>query len=166
MLLSVTTVFLNVSFNSIAAEAVVDWKSPDKYRDIHAGEGFQDDYQESVFYNLDKHFQKLADKLPSENTLKIKVTNIDLAGDVHSGGIDLLRVISNRYPPRISFEYSYLDKNQKVLLAETVNYRDTSFVAGSTKYRGHYLAYEKKMLDRWFKKSLTKKIAELSEHKK
>lgn len=153
--------FLLFSLLTVQAATVeVEWSTPEKYRDIHAGEGFQNDYQQGVFFNLEKHFRKLAKKLPEENSLKIKVTNLDLAGDVHSGGIDLLRVITDRYPPRIRFEYQYLDINKKVLLNEQVSYRDLSFMAGSTRYRGHYLAHEKKMLDRWFKKHFEKRLAE------
>lgn len=158
LLPSLTVVLTMTSSTTKAAEVEVEWRSPEKYRDIHAGEGFQDDYQEGVFFNLDKHFKKLAKKLPEKNRLKIIVTDLDLAGDVHSGSIDLIRIVSNPYPPRISFDYQYLDSRNKVILAESVNYRDVSFMAGSTRYRGHYLAHEKKLLDRWFKKEFLKKL--------
>lgn len=134
-----------------AATVEVKWTDPDKYADIHHGEDFKESFREQLFYNLDKHFAKMAEDLPELQHLKVEVLNLDLAGDVHWGSIDLIRLIKDRYPPRMTLRYTLLDKNKAVIKSGEDKLVDFGFMTrGSLRYKRSYLGYEKQMLDRWF----------------
>lgn len=135
-----------------SASVKVKWTDPDSYADIHHGDDFKESYREWLFFNLDKHFTKLAEKLPADQHLDIEVLNLDLAGDVHRGSIDLIRIVENRYPPRILMRYSLMTKDKQVISSDEVKLRDTAFMTrGSIRAKRSSLGYEKKMLDDWFK---------------
>lgn len=150
--------FILLSFlflsNAYAATVEVKWVKPDSYRDIHHGEDFKESYREWLFYTFDKHFTKLAKELPENQHLEIEVLNVDLAGDVHYGGIDLIRIIVDRYHPRMELRYVLLDENKEKIQSEHAFLKDTGFMHGvSLRYKKSSLGYEKQMLDTWFKKT-------------
>jgi hypothetical protein len=134
-----------------AATVEVTWTDYDKYRDIDPGEGHRKHFRENTFQSFEKHFSKLATKLPEGQVLKIEVTDIDLAGDTHDAGISRLRIIRDIYFPRMNFSYQLIDANGSVMLTDDVILKDMSFMMGaSLRYRQESLGYEKKMLDDWF----------------
>ena len=136
---------------AFAASSEVTWTNPDKYRDIRPGNESRKHYRERIFKDFEKHFAKLADRLPEQQTLKLDVTNVDLAGDTLAGGIDRLRIVKEIYSPRMKFSYELVDTNGKVIKSEDVAIKDMSFMTGSNlKYRQKSLGYEKKMIDDWF----------------
>ncbi|NQY34487.1 MAG: DUF3016 domain-containing protein [Alteromonadaceae bacterium] len=151
----ITLLLMCNSYTSIAAEVEVTWSNPEKYRDIRASSESRKHFRAKVFRNLEKHFTKLAAKLPENQTLKIKVSDLDLAGDTLHGGISRIRIVKEINYPRIKFSYQLLDKeNKTVLLAGDVNLKDMNFMQGaSLRYKSDYLGYEKKMIDKWFFKS-------------
>lgn len=145
------------AFNLSAATVEVKWVEPDKYADIHEGEDFKASYRERLFYNLDKHFAKLAEKLPKDQLLKIEVLNVDLAGDINWGGINLIRLIEDRYPPRMTLRYTLLASGKQVVKSAEVKLKDYSFMTrGALRYKHDTWGYEKQMLDDWFKKTFIK----------
>ncbi len=161
--LLVTMIAMTLLFtaNTYAAKSEVTWKDYKSYRDIHEGHEGRKQFRERTFKEFEEHFAKLAEKLPEDQTLKIEVTDVDLAGDTHVG-INRVRVIKDHYIPRMDLSYQLVDSNNKVLLADEVKIKDMNFMTTSTlKYRSKPLAYEKKMLDDWFedtfKDLLTKK---------
>ena len=139
---------------AFAAEVEVSWIAPDKYRDIYAGNENRKRFKEDVFRELEQHFAKLAEKLPAEQKLFIKVTDVDLAGDVNHGGIDRVRIIKEIFSPRIDFSYQLVDAKQVTLLSGEIKLKDMAFMMHSAlKYRHDRFGYEKQMLDQWFKKT-------------
>lgn len=142
--------------NVLAANSEVIWTDYKKYHDIKSGDGGDKQFREIVFFNLGKHFTKLATQLPEGQTLKIEVTNIDLAGDTRIAGINDIRVIKSGYPPRMSFSYQLLDEKGSVIKSEDVNLKDLNFIENSQlKYRHDSFGHEKKMLDDWLKKTFS-----------
>ena len=101
--------FVSFTAVSYAATAEVKWTDYEKYRDIDPGEGHRKHFRENTFYNFEKHFTKLAAKLPEGQVLKIEVTDVDLAGDTHAAGISRLRIVKDIYFPRMKFSYQLLD---------------------------------------------------------
>lgn len=138
-----------------AAESEVTWTNPDKYRDVKANQSQSNKkFKENTFKQLEKHFAKLASKLPEGQKLSIDVTDVDLAGDVNAGGIERIRIIKDVYSPRMKFSYELTDSTGKSLVADEINLKDMSFMTNSRlKYRNDSLGYEKKMLDDWFAKT-------------
>jgi len=137
-----------------AATVNIQWQHPDKYTDVQAGEGSQQAFQKRVFSQLDKHFAKLAKKLPADQQLNIKVTNLDLAGDVNFGNAQRIRIVRDIFIPRMVLSYQLLDSSGKTLKKQQVKLQDLSFMNNiSLKYQNDSLGYEKNMIDNWFKKT-------------
>lgn len=134
-----------------AATSEVTWIGYEKYRDILPSSGGREYFRERTFKNLEKHFAKLAERLPEGQVLNIKVTDVDLAGDTRSGGINQLRIIKDIYFPRINFSYELVNTDSSIVTSGEIVLKDMSFLMGSNlKYRNKSLAYEKIMLDDWF----------------
>lgn len=142
--------------NAQAAEVEIKWSNPDKYSDIDAGEEHRKHFKERTFKSFEKHFAKLAEKLPEEQKLVLEVTNIDLAGDVNHGGIKRIRVVKDIFFPRMEFSYQLLNADNSVIKSEEVSLKDMGFLMhNGLKYRSQALGYEKEMLDDWFKDTFT-----------
>ncbi|WP_085298811.1 DUF3016 domain-containing protein [Cognaticolwellia mytili] len=135
-----------------AADVEVKWTNSDKYSDIDAGEEHRKHFKERTFKSFEKHFAKLAARLPENQKLALDITNIDLAGDVRHGGINRIRVVKDIYFPRMKFTYQLLNADNIVVKSEEVSLKDMGFlIHNGLKYRNQSLGYEKKMLDDWFK---------------
>jgi hypothetical protein len=155
-LTSIFVLFISFAFlapSVMAANVEIKWTEPSNYRDVQpSNNGSRKNFEEQTFKNLEKHFTKLASQLPENQTLKIEVTDIDLAGDVNYGGINRLRIIKDIHFPRIEFSYELIDNDKKSIVSGEVNLKDMNFMMGARlKYRNDSLGYEKKMLDDWFK---------------
>ena len=144
-----------------AATSEVTWTDYENYRDIHPGSEGRKHFRERMFESFDKHFAKLAKVLPEGHVLKINVTDLDLAGDTHSGGINQLRVIKDIYFPRINFSYELVNTDGSIITSGEIVLKDMNFMMGSnSKYRNQSLSYEKVMLDDWFAKSFKELVVE------
>jgi len=155
------TLFTLVSLQNLAhaATSEVTWKDYKKYRDIYPGNESRKHFRERTFKNFEKHFTKLATSLPEGLVLKIEVTNVDLAGDTHIGGINRLRIIKELYSPQLTFSYQLLGADGAEITSAAVELRDMNFMMGSNlRYRNDSLGYEKQMLDDWFKESFKGRI--------
>lgn len=153
ILLAVTVLYGAVFLQPVAeaAEVNVTWTNPDEYRDINAGNGSKKNFRKSTFKDLEKHISKLAKALPENQKLEIEVTNIDLAGDVHIGGVRQLRIIKDIYYPRFEFEFKLLAADDTVILTKKENIKDMGFMINNhLKYRNKSLGFEKQLLDEWF----------------
>ncbi len=134
-----------------AATSEVTWTDYKEYRDIHAGEESRKHFRERTFKNFEKHFAKLASKLPEGQVLKIDVTDVDLAGDTHAGGINRMRIVKEIYSPRMNFSYQLENADGSEVTAGEIKLKDMNFMSTSNlRYRHESLGYEKKMLDEWF----------------
>ena len=168
MLMKTLTTTLLVLFTLVSSQDVayaatseVTWTDYKKDRDIHSGNESRKHFRERTFKNFEKHFAKLAAKLPQGQVLKIAVTNVDLAGDTHIGGIDRLRSVKEIYFPRMNFSYQLLNADGSELVAAEIKLKDMNFMAGSNlRYHRDSLGYEKKMLDDWFKETFKDQIIE------
>lgn len=144
------TVVSNVS----AAEVEIEWFEPEHYRDVKPSSGSKSAFQKRVFRELTEHFSELAAKLPENQTLKIKVTDVDLAGDIRYmvGPNNLtLRVVENIYFPRMEFSYQLLDSTQQVLKSGDENIKDMAFNSGiHTRRSNDSYYYEKQLLSDWY----------------
>ena len=144
-----------------AATSEVTWTDYENYRDIHPSSEGRKSFRERTFKIFEKHFAKLAKNLPEGQVLKINVTDVDLAGDTHSGGINQLRVIKDIYFPRINFSYELINTDGSIITSDEIVLKDMSFMMGSnSKYRNKSLSYEKVMLDDWFTKTFKELVIE------
>lgn len=139
-----------------AATVEVRYVEPDNFADI--GRSTMD--RERTLKALTAHLQKLGQTLPDGQTLRLDVTDIDLAGDIRpfgAWGSQDLRVLRGQADwPQISMRYTLLQgertlKNGEVRLSDlaymqTLNGRDRP---------GEELAVEKRMVRRWFAETFT-----------
>lgn len=134
-----------------AATSEVTWTDYEKYRDIHPGSEGRKKFRERTFKNFEEHFAKLAENLSEGQMLKINVTDVDLAGDTRSRGINELRVVKEIYFPRMNFSYELVNTDGTIAKSDKIVLKDMNFMmGGNLKYRNKPLSYEKKMLDGWF----------------
>ncbi|XPF92760.1 DUF3016 domain-containing protein [Colwellia sp. RE-S-Sl-9] len=145
-----TFLLLVITWNVAAGESEVIWENPDKYTDIRAGSESQSRFEARIFNSFEKHFAKLTEKLPEGQILKIKVIDVDLAGDVRFDTMDRIRVIRDIYFPRIEFSYQLVNADKSVAQSGEINLKDMVFMGSFSRYQNKSLSYEKVMLDKWF----------------
>ncbi|WP_371374163.1 DUF3016 domain-containing protein [Thalassotalea aquiviva] len=146
-----------VIFAGHSAEVEVNWENASKYTDIRASNGTQKQFKKRVFNQLEAHFAQLAQSLPEQQVLKIKVTNVDLAGDVKymvGPNNATIRVLDDLHFPRISFQYQLLDSQDAVIKSGEEHLKDMNYLNNNfrAKTRASFVD-EKRMLDEWFKKT-------------
>ena len=152
-LLTTVLMFCVIVPSVFAGTSEVTWTNPEKYRDIHPGEDHRQKFKARVFKGFEEHFAKLSSSLPEGQMLKIEVTDIDLAGDVHVTNRQV-RIVKEIYFPRMKFNYQLVDKDGTELKKGSENLKDMNFMMGNTlRYRNDFLRYEKKLLDDWFKET-------------
>lgn len=146
-----------------AGTASVEWQDPDSYLDIRHSNSGKLQFRKSLFNQFEKHFSKLAQDLPDDVELKIKVTNLNLAGDVrYSFAMHReIRIVKHTYWPMIEFEYQ-LNKGNQLITSDTVKLKDMFFMdrGGSFRLSHDSYFYEKRILTDWFDKTLQVMVAE------
>jgi len=138
--------------NVSAGEIKVNWFEPEEYTDVKGADESDKRFQKRTFHQFEKFFTKLSKKLPEDVQLSLKVTNVNLAGDVryNFNASREIRLITDIYWPAIEFEYQLTSKN-KVIDKGEVKLKDMAFMSrGSVNRRSEVLKYEKRLLNDWF----------------
>lgn len=155
----ITAMALGLSSHVMAqAKVEIEWDKPEKYRDVRPTNESRKKFRETTFERINEYMNKLALELPENNKLIMKVSDLDLAGQVwpasHVGlghSASDVRVIKNIDIPRINFSYQLLDESGQVLQEAEVKLKDMSFLDRSNSFfKSETLRYEKNMLKRWF----------------
>ena len=147
--------------NQVLAQAKVEieWDKPEKFRDVRPSNQSRKRFRESTFEDINKYMNELSLVLPNNQKLLMKVSDLDLAGQVWPashlglgyGGSDV-RIVKNIDIPRINFSYKLLNESGEVVQQAEVNLKDMSFLDRSHHlFKSESLRYEKSMLQRWFK---------------
>ncbi|WP_110430284.1 DUF3016 domain-containing protein [Glaciecola sp. KUL10] len=169
--------YMGVSTSVLASESVVTeenktpetievvWQDAEKFRDVRPVNEGRKRFRERVLQQLEAHIVSKGDDLPSGQSLKITVSDVDLAGQVwpmsfvgmgQSGGD--VRLIKDIDIPRMDLSYELMDQSGQVLKSDTVKLKDMAFLQSShMRYRNDHLRHEKKMLDDWFKRTFVNK---------
>lgn len=111
--------------------------------------------QEANLKTLAHHLQSLGERhLPPDQTLRIEITDVDLAGEpqpsfTRGGDVRIARGRADF--PRIAMRYS-LESNGRVVKSgeESVSDMDYTRYVGAPRSR-ESLSHEKRMLDQWFR---------------
>lgn len=101
---------------------------------------------------LAEHFQALARRLPDGQTLKVEVTDLDLAGEVRPtrrGGE--VRVLTGRADwPSLTLRWT-LSAGSRTLAQGDERITDMAYPLHPPRGRGDQpLAYERRLIDQWF----------------
>ena len=156
---------LFISFSPLAlpvapqdSQVTVQWQEPENYTDILSGDQSRLYYQKRVFANFEKYFAKLSRRLPQGYQWNIKVTDIDLAGDInnaYSQGHRKIRVIGRLFKTKVAFSYQLRDAQGRVV-AEADEVLKENMIERFPRIavkQGSF-AYEKYMIKQWFNKVL------------
>ena len=127
----------------------VHFSKPDQFTDVP----FDPHEREDVLNELTRHFEKLGASLPPGQTLKIDVTDVDLAGRDNPSmraGRDI-RVMKGRADwPRMRLHY-VLEQDGKVISSGDAALSDMSYMTRINHYfSNEKLRYEKLMIDDWY----------------
>lgn len=131
-----------------AATVEVRYLEADNFTDI----GRSNWDRERALKALTTHLQKLGQTLPDNQTLRLDVTDIDLAGDIRPWGWHETRVLRGQADwPLISLRYTLLE-GERTLKSGEVRLSDLAYMSSlSGRDRaGEELAVEKRMVRRWF----------------
>ena len=142
-------------FAHAAAATEVKFTKSELFADMPFSQHARDD----VMNTLQQHFAKLAAKLPADQTLKIDVTDIDLAGRIEPNQIGInidMRILRGGADwPHMKFSYA-VESQGKVVKSGTADVSDLNYLRSFNRYSANEpLRYEKKMLDDWFRKELS-----------
>lgn len=136
-----------------AATVEVRYVAPDNFADI--GRSSWD--RERALKTLTAHLQKLGQTLPDGQTLRLEVTDIDLAGDIRPWGWHELRVLRGQADwPQITLSYALLE-GERTLKSGDVRLSDLAYMQtlNGRDRPGEELAVEKRMVRRWFAETFT-----------
>jgi hypothetical protein len=167
--LIISAMTVGLSHQALAqAEVEIEWDKPEKYRDVRPSNESRKRFRDATFERLDKYMNKLALALPDDNKLLMKVSDLDLAGQVWPAsfvglghGTSDVRIIKNIDIPRMTFSYQLQDESGEVLQQAEVNLKDMSFLDRSNRhFKSEPLRYEKNMLKRWFEQEFELLIAQ------
>ncbi|MCG9695521.1 DUF3016 domain-containing protein [Shewanella sp. Isolate11] len=164
VLLSLNVCAEEVTPDPVTQEGMVNitWQGVDKYRDIKAVSEIQSRYEQRVFDVITKQLNKSVSKVFKANqTLKMQVTDVDLAGDVRptfgATASHDIRLITDLYPPRLTFSYQVLE-DEKVIMVGDEKLKDMGFLQTTGVTSNQPLRYEAKMLDEWVKKKIAPQL--------
>jgi Protein of unknown function (DUF3016) len=137
---------------ALAAGTVqVKFVEPDRYTDARDAHLRADQNLEALKRHLE---QAAAPYVADGQTLKIDVLDVDLAGDVRHGGRapNDVRVLRGRADwPRIELRYA-LEAPGQAARSGQARIQDLAYQQRLAGRSGEALAYERRMLDEWFRR--------------
>jgi len=133
------------------ATATVTYVDPDKMTDVPR---FHTDL-ESMEYIFSEHLNRLSERLPAGQVLKVEFLDIDLAGDVFPRvAVRDIRVLKGKADwPRLHFRYS-IEQNGQVIRSGESKLSDPNYQMSINRYNQDLYGHEKQMLDDWFRKDV------------
>ncbi len=150
------TSFFALPLMATAGEANVSFGDFKDFRDVRPSNETKGGYHKRIKKQFEKHFQKLAEDMPEGYKLGIKVTDIDLAGDVRFGQNDF-RVVKPIYFPRVEFSYVLTDGKGKLVEKNEVALKDMGFMDKMKRGRDEEFMHDKRLITDWFEKDLLPK---------
>jgi len=138
-----------------AGKVELQWIEPQNFRD--AGLGSWE--RERTLKTLSEYIERLGRRLPDGQVLKLDVTDLDLAGEVWPRGAHEIRVLRGGADwPHMSMRYALSGEGGQVLKSGQADIADMAY-----QFPGRFasgidgdLAYEKRMLERWFSEQIVK----------
>ena len=131
----------------------VSFVAPEKFRDARFDGRGRRDAENPVLDDFARFLAKEGPRhLAPGQTLAIRFTDIDLAGDIEpTTHPDLrdIRIIKSVYPPRLAFDWELRDASGELVRHGQESLRDLGFNLDSAALGNDRLRYEKRLLRRW-----------------
>jgi Protein of unknown function (DUF3016) len=149
--LAIAATLLAVGSAQAVGRAEVTYVKPEQFSDA----GFGSIERERTLKVLSGHFDRLAQRLPDGQVLKVDVTDVDLAGEVDTLYVHRIRVMGQLPDaPRLSLKFE-LRQGGQVLAQGEEQLTDLAYSLGNRRIRDTGpLPYEARMLERWFDERL------------
>ena len=140
----------------VAKPVIVEFVNPENFSDIRDRQFASKPDENPHLRNLRKHMESEAARyVGSGQTLLIKFTDIDLAGDIepHTNP-NLLdtRIVKGVYPPRAKLSYVLTDARGGVIKSGDADLKDLGFDAYNGGMSSDALRFDKRMLDKWLRR--------------
>lgn len=134
------------------AGVIIHFADPQQYGSSDFGSATP----EATLSELAGHLQKLGTRLLKPNqTLRIDVLRVDLAGMIQPFGTQQVRVMRDATPPRIKLRY-IMTQGGRILQRDEETISDINYLMNSARASsGGRLYYEKEMLTDWFRRRFT-----------
>jgi hypothetical protein len=133
-----------------AGKVEVSYVEPDKFADI--GWGSVD--RERVLRQMTLVLEEFAARLPDGQTLKLEVTDIDLAGEQRPSRGQDIRVLRGMADwPQVKMRYT-LRAGDTTLKSGEANIYDMGYLYGAVDNVGTNLPHERRMLRKWFAETI------------
>jgi len=140
------------------AAVTVTYGDPDRFTDA----ADRDNDPRNVMLSLERHLKQLGDRyLPAQSNLKIEVLDLDRAGRPYMNLPTEIRIITGKADlPCIELRYT-LETDNKALPSRRERVCDPDYLRPlEAPYDEHDpLAYEKRMLEQWFRQRFAKTVA-------
>ena len=138
----------------------VSFSDPDRFTDIEASNAAD---RQQTLDDLALHLTRLGQRyLPPDQSLAIEVLDVDLAGRVRwTSAARPIRIVNDRGDsPYMRLRYT-LTSGGKVLDSGEESVTEPGYLTyRGNAYSNESLAYEKRMLDRWFRARFAEKRAQ------
>ncbi|MEN9867803.1 MAG: hypothetical protein RL748_3393 [Pseudomonadota bacterium] len=143
---------------ALAGELKIDWVNPEKFTDIAVADQSPASALDIVSKEFVNIFRRLTKQLPEGYVLEVRVTDLNLAGQIklNSRG-ERFRVINESDYPAISFDYTLMNVDKKVLESDGVDLVDSQFAQKRRMVSSPYV-HEEQMLKAWFEGAILQKF--------
>lgn len=145
-----------------ASPVTVTFQDPERFTDVRDGEFETERGRDYTLDQLRKYIERRAGAvLPAGYTLKIVVSDVDLAGDYEPWHFPLrdVRIVRDLYPPRIQFSYTVTDASGRVVSEASRTLTDLAFLQTIMPDRNDTLRFEKALIDSWTRVELKRATA-------
>jgi Protein of unknown function (DUF3016) len=133
---------------SASSLVTIQYVDPGRFTDFSV-HGRDVRYSASVFtQEVTRTLEPVMERRFPGYLLTLRFTDIDLAGRRSSGGASSVRVVRNRTPARLSFDYVLRDKSGRTVASGSQRLVDTARTSPSRNRSGS-LNNESRMLRRW-----------------
>lgn len=137
------------------AQVSVTFIAPEKFTDVKDDMTGSDRDRARVLDEIKAYMETLArDYLRAGESLELKVTDVDLAGDFepwHGIEFDHIRILKEVYPPRMNLEFRLLDAEGKVVREGKRRLQNPGYLMTAGMPTNDPLRYDKEMIRDWMR---------------
>lgn len=149
--------FIFIATTNAQPSVSVDFKNPEKYRDIDPGTTQSTKtFRKRLFSTLEKSFNENMEQFSTKYNLKVTVLDVDLAGKVNRGLANEIRTINDHDFPRLHFYIVLENKDGEIVLQGEQNLKERKDKHKSFRMKGSQSEFylETSLIDQWFDKAL------------
>ena len=143
-----------------AGTITVDYVQPEKFTDVKERQFKTSPDKNAHLKNLKSWLEKEGAKhLADGQTLRLKILDIDLAGDFEPwNGPEFqdVRVLKDIYPPRIKLQFTLQDRDGKALGEGERELRNLAYLMESSFASRNALEHDERLLKDWLRKEFPK----------